>query len=66
VTSEPKACSRTPGDELLDDLVVDVGLEQSEADLAQRLFEVLFGDGAAAAQAPEYALELIGEGVEHI
>ncbi len=54
------------GHELLDDLVVNVSLQQSEADLAQSLIEVLLGDGAATAQAAEYALELIGKGVEHI
>ena len=63
-------CAERPladaGDEVLDDFVVDVGLEQGEADLAQSLVEVFLGDGAAPAQAPEYALQLIGEGVEHI
>ena len=63
-------CAERPladaGDEVLDDFVVDVGLEQGEADLAQSLVEVFLGDGAAPAQAPEYALQLIGKGVKHI
>ena len=54
------------GDELLYDLVVDVRFEQGEAHLAQGLVEVLLGDGAAAAEASEDALQLVGEGVKHI
>ena len=52
-------------EELLDDLEVDVGLEQREADLAQRLVEILLGEDPAVAQARENALELVGERVEH-
>ena len=43
------------GDELPDDLEVDVGFEQGDADLAHGLVEVLFGDGAAGAQLREDA-----------
>src|SRR5690606_2724706 len=39
------------GDEVLDDLEVDVGLEQGEADLTQRDVEVGLGDPGLAAQA---------------
>ena len=45
--------------ELLDDLEVDVGLEQREADLAHRPRDVLLGQGAALAHAGERALELL-------
>jgi hypothetical protein len=51
--------------ELLDDLEVDIGLEQREADLAHRPGDVLLGQGAALAHAGERALELLGKGVEH-
>ena len=53
------------GRELLDDLEVDVGLEQREADLAHRGLDVVVGQRAALADAGERALELLGEGVEH-
>ena len=53
------------GRELLDDLEVDVGLEQREADLAHRRVDVVLGQRAAAADAGEGRLELLGEGVEH-
>ena len=42
--------------EVLDDLVVDVGLEERQAHFTQGLVEVLLGDGAAAAEAAEDAL----------
>ena len=51
--------------ELLDDLEVDVGLEQREADLAHRGVDVVLGQRAALADRGERALELLGEGVEH-
>ena len=51
------ARSRTRGDELLDDLEVDVGLEQREADLAQGDVEVGLGDLRLAAQALGDALQ---------
>ena len=51
--------------ELLDDLEVDVGLEQREADLAHRGVDVVLGQRAAAADVGERGLELLGEGVEH-
>ena len=55
----------TPRDEVLDDLEVDVGLEQREADLAHRLRDRLLVEAAAAAEVAEGRLELVGEGVEH-
>ena len=53
------------GDEVLDDLEVDVGLEQREPDLAHRLRDRLLVEAALAAQVAEGVLELVGEGVEH-
>ena len=52
--------------EILDDLVVDVCLEQGEAHFAKGLVEVFFGYCPAPAEAPENALQLIGQRVEHI
>jgi hypothetical protein len=54
-----------PGDELLDDLKVDVRLEQGEPDLAHRARDRLFVEGAALAEVAERVLELVGEVVEH-
>ena len=44
-------------DELLDDLEVDVGLEQRQANFAQRLLHVLFGERGLPAQGLERALK---------
>src|SRR5439155_8597786 len=49
----------------LDDLEVDVGLEQGQADLAQDLVDLGLAQAATAAQAPEDAIEAIGQGLEH-
>ena len=65
VTSIPSARSLTVARELLDDLEVDVGLEQREADLAHRLVDVVLGQRAALADARERALELLRERIEH-
>ena len=51
--------------EVLDDLVVDVGLEQRQADLAHGHVDVVFADAAAPGQAGQGGLESVGEGVEH-
>ena len=48
-----------------DDLEVDVGLEQREADLAQRARDRLLVEPASFAQVAEGGGEAIGEGVEH-
>jgi hypothetical protein len=53
------------GDELADDLEVDVRLEQGDAHLAEGLVEVLLADGAVRAQLAEDALEAFGQRVEH-
>ena len=53
------------GDEVLDHLEVDVGLEQRQADLAQHLVDVGFAEAAAAAEPGEDAVEPVGERVEH-
>src|ERR671933_882649 len=51
--------------ELLDDLEVDVGLEQREADLAHGLVDVVLGQRPVRADVGERLLELLGKGVEH-
>ena len=53
------------GDEVLDDLEVDVGLEQREADLAHRLVDGVLVEPPGAAEVAEGALEPVGERVEH-
>ena len=53
-------------DEFGDDVEVDVGFEQGEADLAQGFGDVLFGEGALAAEGFEGALELFCEVFKHI
>jgi len=45
------------GDELLDDLEVDVGLEQGETDLAHRTGDRLFVELSAPTKVAESALE---------
>ena len=56
----PHAC-----DEVLDDLEVDVGLEQREADLAHRARDHLFVQLPAPAQRAESGVQLVAKGVEH-
>src|SRR5207244_5029257 len=52
-------------DERLDDLEVDVGLEQREANLAQRGLDVLFRQPPLAAERLENVLEAAAEGIKH-
>ena len=52
-------------DEVLDDLEVDVGLEQGEADLAHGGIDVGLADPAAAGQVAEGRSQALAEGVEH-
>ena len=47
------------GDEVLDDLEVDVGFEQREPDLAHRLRDLLVVEPALAAEVAEGVLELV-------
>ena len=54
-----------PGDEVLDDLEVDVGLEEREPDLAHGGVDVGLADAAAAGQGAERLAQAVGEGVEH-
>ena len=49
------------GDEAADDLEVDVGLEQGEADLAQDLVDLGLAEAALAAEALEDPVEAIGQ-----
>jgi len=46
-------------DELLDDLVIDVGVEEHAADLAKGLGNVLFGDLTLAAKPFKDEVELL-------
>ena len=64
-TSWPSARSRTRGDELLDDLEVDVGLEQREPDLARRARDGLLVETGPPSEVAEGVLESVGERVEH-
>ena len=52
-------------DEILDDLEVDVGLEESQADLPHRLGKVLFGQRPMAPEVAEGRLQLVGKRVKH-
>ena len=54
-----------PPDEILDDAEVDVGLQQRQADLTQRLSDIRLRQGAFAAEALEDILEFVGEAFEH-
>ena len=58
-TSAPEAALLDRRGELLDDLEVDVGLEQREADLAHRLVDVVLGQLAAGANVGERRLEAV-------
>ena len=51
--------------EVLDDLVVDVRLEQREADLAHGGVDVGLGDPAVAGQLAEDVAQAVAEGIEH-
>ena len=52
-------------DEVADDVEVDVGLEEGDADLAQGFGDVLVGERALAAEGLEGALEFVGEVFKH-
>ena len=56
---------RSVGDEVLDDLEVDVGLEQGEPNLAHRSRDRLVVELASLAEAAQGVLKPIGKGVEH-
>jgi hypothetical protein len=53
------------GDEVLDHLVVDVGLEESPAHLAKPLLDVLFREHAPSAELPKDVVEFLGKFFEH-
>ena len=53
------------GDEFLDDLEVDIGLEQRQADFAHGGVDILFGQLALAAQAAEDVLKSLRKSFEH-
>jgi len=52
-------------DELLDDLEVDVGLEQRQADFAHRAVHVGLGHAAAAGQGAQRPAQSLAQGIEH-
>ena len=52
-------------DEVARDREVDVGLEERQPHLAERLLDVVLGDPALAGELAEEALEALGERVEH-
>ncbi len=52
-------------DEVGDDLEVDVGFEQRDADFAQRLGDVFFSERALAAKGFEGALQFVCEVLKH-
>ena len=52
-------------DKVADDLDIDVGLEQREADFAQRLVDIALGDAAVAAEFLENPFEAVAERVKH-
>ena len=52
--------------QLLDDLEVDVGLQQRDANLFERALHVLGSELALAAKVLENALELFGQAIEHL
>ena len=54
-----------PGDEILDDLEVDVRLEQREPDVAHGGIDVGLADPALAGQAAERLAKTLAQGVEH-
>jgi len=53
------------GDELLDDLEVDVGLEQRHANIAHGRSNIGLGQLALAAQAVKCVVEAIAQGIKH-
>ena len=64
-TSAPERLLAHRGDEVLDDRQRDVGLEQREANFAQRILDVGFGEPRFAAQLLHDAAEPLGQVVEH-
>src|SRR4029078_5137181 len=52
-------------DERADHLEIDVGLEESDAHLAERLLDVLLGQAAGTPEAVEDRLKALRQGFEH-
>ncbi len=52
-------------DQILDDVEVDVGFEQRDADLAQGFGDIFFRERALAAEVFEGALELVSQILKH-
>ena len=51
--------------EVADDVELDVGLEQRQAHVADRVLDVALGDLAVTAKTLDGLFELVAEGVEH-
>ena len=65
VELDPDAPLPDPGDQPADDLEVDVGLEQGQADLAQDLVDIVLAEAAAPAHALEDPVEAVRQCLEH-
>src|SRR5881296_797040 len=52
-------------DEVPDDLQVDVGLEERQAHIAERVLDVPFGDPSLALQLAQQGIELLRKSFEH-
>ena len=61
----PHGLLADPLDEGPDDLEVDVGLEEGDPHLPERLLDVLLGQAAGAPEAVEDRLETLRQGFEH-
>ena len=61
----PDGLLADPLDEGPDDLEVDVGLEEGDPHLPERLLDVLLGQAAGAPEAVEDRLETLRQGFEH-
>ena len=61
----PHGLLADPLDEGPDDLEVDVGLEEGDPHLPERLLDVLLGEAAGAPEAVEDRLETLRQGFEH-
>ena len=64
-TSWPSASLLDRLDEVADDADVDVGLEERQPHVAQRLLDVALGDLSLALQLAPQGLELLAQGFEH-
>ena len=64
-SGRPDRLRTDAGDDVAGDADVDVGLEQSRADLPQHLVDVGFGEPTLAAEALDDPFEAVGQVLEH-